>query len=90
MATATATTEKPVSASVHSSGDDEDSKRAADAPVAANEALPEKTDNEVEKAAAPKPPQASVNDAAAIPNGGTQAWLQVLGAFFLFFNSWGE
>ncbi|TVY83298.1 Aspyridones efflux protein apdF, partial [Lachnellula suecica] len=23
------------------------------------------------------------------PNGGFQAWLQVLGAFFLFFNSWG-
>ena len=23
-----------------------------------------------------------------IPNGGSQAWLQVLGSFFLFFNSW--
>jgi hypothetical protein len=22
------------------------------------------------------------------PNGGLQAWLQVLGSFFLFFNSW--
>lgn len=32
---------------------------------------------------------ASVNDASAIPNGGLQAWLQVLGSFFLFFNSWG-
>lgn len=31
----------------------------------------------------------SVNDLKAIPNGGTKAWLQVLGAFFLFFNSWG-
>lgn len=31
----------------------------------------------------------SVNNVAAIPNGGTKAWLQVLGAFFLFFNSWG-
>lgn len=34
-----------------------------------------------------KPP--SVNNVSAIPNGGTRAWLQVLGAFFLFFNSWG-
>jgi len=31
----------------------------------------------------------SVNNVAAIPNGGTRAWLQVLGAFALFFNSWG-
>lgn len=31
----------------------------------------------------------SVNNMSAIPNGGTKAWLQVLGAFFLFFNSWG-
>ncbi|KZF25870.1 putative MFS monocarboxylate transporter [Xylona heveae TC161] len=30
---------------------------------------------------------ANINN--AIPNGGLQAWLQVLGAFFLFFNSWG-
>ena len=28
----------------------------------------------------------SVNNVKAIPNGGLQAWLQVLGAFFLFFN----
>ncbi|KAL1303354.1 hypothetical protein AAFC00_006751 [Neodothiora populina] len=31
----------------------------------------------------------SVNNISAIPNGGLKAWLQVLGAFFLFFNSWG-
>ncbi|KAF2731844.1 MFS general substrate transporter [Polyplosphaeria fusca] len=31
----------------------------------------------------------SVSDASSIPNGGLWAWLQVLGAFFLFFNSWG-
>jgi hypothetical protein len=30
----------------------------------------------------------SVNHVDSIPNGGFQAWLQVLGAFFLFFNSW--
>lgn len=30
----------------------------------------------------------SVNNVSSIPNGGLWAWLQVLGAFFLFFNSW--
>jgi hypothetical protein len=30
----------------------------------------------------------NVNNAASIPDGGKWAWLQVLGAFFLFFNSW--
>jgi hypothetical protein len=30
----------------------------------------------------------SVSDASTIPNGGFWAWMQVLGAFFLFFNSW--
>jgi hypothetical protein len=30
----------------------------------------------------------SVRDASSIPNGGLWAWLQVLGAFFLLFNSW--
>ncbi|PSK55900.1 Riboflavin transporter MCH5 [Elsinoe australis] len=34
-------------------------------------------------------PATSVNDASAIPDGGLQAWLQVLGSFFLFFNHWG-
>ncbi|KAF2203387.1 MFS general substrate transporter [Delitschia confertaspora ATCC 74209] len=31
----------------------------------------------------------SVNNTSSIPNGGLKAWLQVLGSFFLFFNSWG-
>lgn len=30
----------------------------------------------------------SVTNAASIPNGGMWAWLQVLGGFFLLFNSW--
>lgn len=30
----------------------------------------------------------SVNNVAAIPNGGLTAWLQVLGSFFLFCNTW--
>lgn len=31
----------------------------------------------------------SVNNIASVPNGGLKAWLQVLGAFMLFFNSFG-
>ena len=30
----------------------------------------------------------SVNQVDSIPNGGLIAWLQVLGSFFIFFNSW--
>lgn len=42
----------------------------------------------VEKTATGKSANPSVNNVKAIPNGGLRAWLQVLGAFFLFFNSW--
>ncbi|KAA8574599.1 hypothetical protein EYC84_006041 [Monilinia fructicola] len=34
-------------------------------------------------------PQVLPNFQADIPNGGLLAWLQVVGSFFLFFNSWG-
>ena len=30
----------------------------------------------------------SVNNVSSIPNGGLRAWLQVLGVFFIFFNTW--
>lgn len=33
-------------------------------------------------------PQVAPNPLADIPNGGVVAWLQVVGSFFLFFNSW--
>ena len=35
-----------------------------------------------------KSTKASVNNVSSIPNGGLRAWLQVLGVFFLFFNTW--
>jgi hypothetical protein len=37
-----------------------------------------------------QPPQRSekFEDQGPPPNGGLRAWLQVLGSFFLFFNSW--
>ena len=31
----------------------------------------------------------SVNNIKSVPNGGLQAWLQVLSSFFVFFNTWG-
>jgi predicted MFS family arabinose efflux permease len=42
---------------------------------------------DIEKVVSNKQP--SVRNVSSIPNGGLWAWLQVLGAFFLFFNSWG-
>lgn len=41
---------------------------------------------ELETVASSKP---SVNNIKSVPNGGLTAWLQVLGSFFLFFNTWG-
>ncbi|KAL1855893.1 hypothetical protein Daus18300_010871 [Diaporthe australafricana] len=34
-------------------------------------------------------PAPEIKAARTIPNGGLQAWLQVVGAFFLYFNTWG-
>ena len=43
---------------------------------------------DIEKSVTNKSAAPSVNNIKSVPNGGTAAWLQVLGAFFLFFNSW--
>ena len=48
----------------------------------------EQADKSVGEKLEPSKSRPSINNAAAIPNGGLTAWLQVLGAFFLFFNSW--
>ena len=31
----------------------------------------------------------SVNNIKSVPNGGLQAWMQVISSFFVFFNTWG-
>ena len=46
----------------------------------ANVHIPHGPATDAEKQDDPGPP----------PNGGFQAWLQVLGSFFLFFNCWGK
>jgi hypothetical protein len=45
----------------------------------------EKGQNPLEPVQSEKP---SVNNINSIPNGGLVAWLQVVGGFFLMFNSW--
>jgi hypothetical protein len=46
-------------------------------------------DDEESPAAEPVQSKSSAEkDASPIPDGGFQAWLQVLGSFFLLFNSW--
>ena len=46
----------------------------------------------MEKLESPKAANAQINGQNTAyttpPNGGLQAWLQVTGSFFLFFNSW--
>ena len=70
-----------------------DSLRSAVAPVANQEQHKDQhiaTDNNVDGTTL-EPVQSkhpSVRDASQIPNGGLWAWLQVVGGFFLLFNSW--
>ncbi|CAI6340511.1 unnamed protein product [Periconia digitata] len=44
---------------------------------------------QMEAASKATPPTNDANNASSIPDGGLVAWLQVLGSFFLFFNTWG-
>lgn len=46
------------------------------------------SDDENQNKGDPAELKTSVNNVSSVPNGGTKAWLQVLGAHFLFFNSW--
>ncbi|KID95136.1 Major facilitator superfamily domain, general substrate transporter, partial [Metarhizium majus ARSEF 297] len=51
---------------------------------------PDISGDDEEKTLPPSPPPMPPADPAAdIPNGGVQAWLHVLGAFMLYFNTWG-
>lgn len=45
--------------------------------------------NVMEKQAEAVLAKASVHDMSSVPNGGLKAWLQVVGGFFILFNTWG-
>ena len=68
--------------SQHSKGEDIEDDEQPEENAAARE--PQRDGGAVEKVQS----RASVNNTASIPNGGLRAWLQVAGAFSLFFNSW--
>ncbi|OQD85338.1 hypothetical protein PENANT_c010G03688 [Penicillium antarcticum] len=42
-----------------------------------------------DKQAVEKVSKSSASEIQDVPNGGLKAWLQVLGTFFIFFNTWG-
>lgn len=54
----------------------------------ASDGVLQTTDEENNNKSEPEKPKESVHSVSSVPNGGTQAWLQVLAAHFLFFNSW--
>jgi hypothetical protein len=73
--------------------DDKDDKSSRSSPDDEENVLPSGEQRNVEEPASkdeeksiPKP---EANDRNAIPNGGLDAWLQVLGGFMLFFNTFG-
>ncbi|KAI1907909.1 hypothetical protein LOZ61_005856 [Ophidiomyces ophidiicola] len=68
--------------------DPADEKRDASA-VSPGAAAVQTSDEESCSKIEPEKAKASINNISSVPNGGTLAWLQVLGAHFLFFNSWG-
>lgn len=55
---------------------------------AGGEQSPAIVDDDAEAAAPAPAPAPAASPQSQIPNGGLQAWLQVLGAHLLFFNSW--
>ena len=51
--------------------------------------LPSPSNTSPERVPLDTPKEASASSPPdPVPNGGLTAWLQVLGSFFLFFNSW--
>ena len=54
----------------------------------ASDGVLQTTNEEKNNRAEPEQLKESVHSVSSVPNGGTQAWLQVLAAHFLFFNSW--
>ncbi|KAB2572588.1 Aspyridones efflux protein apdF [Lasiodiplodia theobromae] len=58
----------------------------------ATDAAAERTSGEEKRETSPETdvePSNDIRNVDSVPNGGFTAWLQVAGAYFLFFNSWG-
>lgn len=74
----------------HLTEEQEDVREAAEPPFTAHvgPASEDQPENgaPLAQVASEKP---SVNNIKSVPNGGLRAWLQVLGSFFLFWNTWG-
>lgn len=56
-------------------------------PASTFDAVEKQTPKDITESSSSTP---EVKPARTIPNGGLTAWLQVVGAFFLYFNTWGE
>lgn len=56
-------------------------------PASTYDAVEKQTPKDITESSSSAP---EVKPARTIPNGGLTAWLQVVGAFFLYFNTWGE
>jgi nitrogen fixation-related uncharacterized protein len=73
--------------------DDKDDRSSRSLPDDEENALQSGDKRNVERSAAKDEettePQPEAKDADEIPNGGLKAWLQVLGSFMLFFNTFG-
>jgi hypothetical protein len=89
----------PIPASSQSSLHEDEKLSTTESPEVQAQAQPVQQDDVESKAAlgsaatsepAPiaKPAHGHVNDLSSVPNGGLRAWLQVAGAFMLFFNTW--
>lgn len=68
----------------HLTEEQEDLREAAEPPFV--ELTGDANPSSLERVASAKP---SINNIKSVPNGGLTAWLQVVGSFFIFFNTWG-
>ncbi|EMC93054.1 hypothetical protein BAUCODRAFT_272483 [Baudoinia panamericana UAMH 10762] len=75
----------PKDGEVHLTKYEADLRDAAEPPFT-EEVEPAANGSALERVASAKP---SVNNIKSVPNGGLVAWLQVLGSFFIYWNSWG-
>lgn len=69
--------------------EDKDDKSSRSVPDDEENVLPSGEKSDEGPSNAKEPNQSEAKNEDMIPNGGMQAWLQVLGSFMLFFNTFG-